>query len=141
MLRTRRARDADICLGWFAGTASPLIAATVAPLANVLSIAALVTSWRMCLIDDVKPSVCTYNNDPGLLGPELNGHSYPDPHWCYELNVVSLVLGFVGNLFLLFNFTGRVRYIIALPVTIILWYIATAIVCTRKTSKLRHLRC
>jgi len=47
---------------------------------------------------------------------------------CYDLNVVSLVAGFVGNLFLLFNFTGRVRYIIALPVTILMWYIATGIV-------------
>jgi potassium channel subfamily K, other eukaryote len=31
---------------WFASTAIPLIAATFAPLANVLSIAALVVYWR-----------------------------------------------------------------------------------------------
>ena len=52
---------------------------------------------------------------------------------CYDLNVVSLIMGFVGNLFLLFNFTGRVRYIIALPVTIIMWYIATGIVSADNT--------
>lgn len=44
------------------------------------------------------------------------------------LNSVSLVCGVVGNIFLLFNFTQSVRYIIALPVTIITWFLATAIV-------------
>jgi len=37
-------------------------------------------------------------------------------------------MGFVGNIFLLFNFTNRVRYMIALPVTIVSWYLATGIV-------------
>jgi len=101
---------------WFAGTAIPLIAATLAPLANVLSLAALVTYWREDLEDE-----------QGNRGPELSGRPYPDPHWCFDLNVVSLVAGFVGNIFLLFNFTGRVRYIIALPATIIIWYIASGI--------------
>lgn len=53
--------------------------------------------------------------------------SYRDPDWCYRLNIVSLVFGFVGNLFLLANFTNRIRYIVALPVTIVLWFLATAI--------------
>lgn len=47
---------------------------------------------------------------------------------CYWLNVASLILGFLGNLFLLFNFTNRVRYLVALPLTIFLWYVATGIV-------------
>lgn len=47
---------------------------------------------------------------------------------CYWINVASLVCGFVGNFFLLMNFTQKVRYIVALPVTIILWYIATGLV-------------
>ena len=101
---------------WFAGTAIPLIAATLAPLANVLSLAALVTYWREDL-----------NDGSGNREPELAGRPYPDPHWCFDLNVVSLVAGFVGNIFLLFNFTGRVRYIIALPATILIWYIASGI--------------
>jgi len=46
-------------------------------------------------------------------------------HRCYYLNVGSLICGFLGNLFLLFNFTQRIRYIIALPATIIFWYLAT----------------
>ena len=53
--------------------------------------------------------------------PQLDGKPFRDPRWCYWLNVVSLICGFVGNLFLLFNFTGRVRYIISLPATIFLW--------------------
>jgi potassium channel subfamily K len=101
---------------WFASTAIPLLAATIAPLANVLSIAALVTFWRMNVDDGT-----------GKPGPELSGRPFEDPNWCYWLNVFSLICGFVGNLFLLFNFTGRVRYILALPATIILWYLATGI--------------
>ncbi len=43
------------------------------------------------------------------------------------LNAISLACGFFGNICLLFNFTKRVRYIIALPLTIISWYTATSI--------------
>jgi potassium channel subfamily K len=43
------------------------------------------------------------------------------------LNSLSLVAGFIGNFFLLCNFTKRIRYIVALPVTIIMWYISTGI--------------
>jgi potassium channel subfamily K len=101
---------------WFASTAIPLLAATIAPLANVLSIAALVTYWRMNIDDG--------NGQPG---PQLKGVTFKDPRWCTYLNIVSLICGILGNVFLLFNFTGRVRYILALPATIILWYIATGI--------------
>lgn len=44
------------------------------------------------------------------------------------LNAVSLFWGVVGNIFLLFNFTQVVRYIIALPVTVVAWFLATGIV-------------
>lgn len=44
------------------------------------------------------------------------------------LNAVSLFWGVVGNIFLLLNFTQTVRYIIALPVTIVSWFLATGIV-------------
>jgi len=66
---------------WFAGTAIPLIAATLAPLANVLSIAALVTSWRMCLVDGVDPTICPWDGDISTIVPELSGHDRPDPRW------------------------------------------------------------
>jgi potassium channel subfamily K len=55
---------------WFASTAVPLLAATMAPLANVLSIAALVTYWRMDL-DDGK----------GGLLQEMDGNTFRDPRW------------------------------------------------------------
>lgn len=80
-----------------------------------MSIAALVTSWRN-------------NYDPNYPGQDINSHGFADPHWCVALNATSLVCGFVGNVFLLFNFTRRIRYIVALPMTIILWYFATGIV-------------
>ena len=99
---------------WFCSTAIPLLAATTGPLANVMSIAALVTSWRN-------------NYATGAPGVDAQSIGFPDPKWCLGLNGASLVCGFIGNLFLLFNFTRRIRYIVALPVTIILWYFATGI--------------
>ncbi|KAK4692313.1 hypothetical protein P7C71_g4869, partial [Lecanoromycetidae sp. Uapishka_2] len=99
---------------WFCSTAIPLLAATTGPLANVMSIAALVTSWRN-------------NYAPGSPGVDADSIGFPDPKWCLGLNGASLACGFIGNLFLLFNFTRRIRYIVALPLTIILWYFATGI--------------
>lgn len=101
---------------WFCSTAIPLLAACTGPLANVMSIAALVTSWRN-------------NYNPANPGIDADSTGFPDPRWCLGLNGASLACGFAGNIFLLFNFTRRIRYIVALPVTIILWYFATGIVC------------
>ncbi|KAF2658218.1 voltage-gated potassium channel [Lophiostoma macrostomum CBS 122681] len=100
---------------WFASTGIPLLAAALGPLANVLSIAALVSYWRATVYFD------------GQIVADFDGVSFRDPRWCYWLNVVSLVCGFLGNLFLLLNFTQRIRYIITLPLTIMFWYIATGI--------------
>lgn len=55
---------------WFASTACPLIAAATTPLANMLSIAALVTPWRVEL-----------GNGVGGFVPEFAGAPYPDPRW------------------------------------------------------------
>jgi potassium channel subfamily K len=106
------------------------------PLANVLSIAALVTPWRMCLVAGVDSAECPWDGITSLV-PDLDGKTLADPHWCYALNVLSLALGFAGNAFLLFNFTNRIRYIIALPFTIALWYAATGIVSLPITQPLR----
>ena len=56
---------------WFASTAIPLLAATIGPLANVLSIAALVSTWRADLAND------------GVLpeGADALGTPIPDPKW------------------------------------------------------------
>ena len=109
---------------WWASTAIPLLAATIGPLANVMSIAALVTSWRN-------------NYDPVYPGADSHSIGFPDPKWCLGLNGASLACGFAGNIFLLFNFTRTIRYIVALPMTIVLWYFATGIVscsCIRITQ-------
>ncbi|KAF1811520.1 voltage-gated potassium channel [Eremomyces bilateralis CBS 781.70] len=116
-LKMRPYQDEDEATWWFASTAIPLIAASLGPLANVFSLAALVTFWKMWIIDPTTGEELT----------ELTGIPIQDPRWCYWLNVGSLICGFVGNIFLLFNFTQRIRYIIALPATIVLWYVATAI--------------
>ncbi|PVH99707.1 voltage-gated potassium channel, partial [Periconia macrospinosa] len=98
---------------WWASTLFPMLGATLGPLANISSIAALVTSWRQQV----------YIN--GEYVSELDGTLFADPRWCYWLNVASLICGFLGNLFLLFNFTQRIRYLIALPATIFFWYLAS----------------
>ena len=115
---------------WFASTAIPLLAATLGPLANVLSIAALATPWRSCIVKGVESHAaqqCDWNGDRNSLGSELDGLPFSDPTWAVALNSLSLVAGFIGNFFLLCNFTKRIRYIIALPVTIIMWYISTGL--------------
>ena len=113
---------------WFAGTAIPLLAATIGPLANVFSIAAYVTYWRMCLVEGAADArTCRYDPSVDVLVHQQHGRTFKDPTWCLDLNIVSLIAGFIGNIFLLCNFTGRIRYIIALPVTIVMWYIATGI--------------
>jgi potassium channel subfamily K len=56
---------------WFASTAIPLLAATIGPLANVLSIAALVTKWRVSLP----------NNGQLPEGIDDAGTPIRDPRW------------------------------------------------------------
>lgn len=82
---------------WFCSTAIPLLAATIGPLANVMSIAALVTPWRN-------------EYDPASPAVDAQSQGFPDPKWCLGLNGASLACGFIGNIFLLFNFTRRVRH-------------------------------
>jgi hypothetical protein len=56
---------------WFASKAVPILAATIGPLANVLSIAAIVTSWRTQL----------QNNGELPEGADALGVGIRDPHW------------------------------------------------------------
>ena len=68
------------------------------------------------------------NYNPAFPNVDDQAVGFHDPKWCLGLNGASLACGFAGNFFLLLNFTRRVRYIVALPVTIVLWYAATGIV-------------
>ncbi|KFY29951.1 hypothetical protein V493_02196 [Pseudogymnoascus sp. VKM F-4281 (FW-2241)] len=113
-----RGKDDDLPQSWwFASTAIPLLAATIGPLANLLSIAGLVSKWKVDLP----------NNGKLPEGADDNGVTIPDPQWELILNGLSLAFGFIGNFFLLCNFTRRVRYIIALPATVIMWFLSSAI--------------
>ncbi|OBT66207.1 hypothetical protein VE03_04369 [Pseudogymnoascus sp. 23342-1-I1] len=113
-----REQDDDLPQSWwFASTAIPLLAATIGPLANLLSIAGLISRWRVDLP----------NNGQLPEGADDNGVTIPDPEWGLILNGLSLAFGFIGNFFLLCNFTRRVRYIIALPVTVLMWFLSSAI--------------
>jgi hypothetical protein len=71
VLEVRYAKSSFSRRWWFASTAIPLLAATIGPLANVLSIAALVTQWRSQLAND------------GVLpeGADERGVGIPDPQW------------------------------------------------------------
>ncbi|KAJ9651351.1 Potassium channel, partial [Neophaeococcomyces mojaviensis] len=115
ILKFRARDDDDPTDWWFASTAIPLLAATFAPMANMLSIAALVVYWRNW----------TQTDDP--ITKYSTSYGQRDPQWCLNLNGASLACGFVGNIFLLCNFTRKIRYIIALPVTILLFYVASGI--------------
>jgi potassium channel subfamily K len=55
---------------WIASTAIPLIAATTGPMANVMSVVALVQPWRSDII----------SKDEGPGGNYLQ-EGYPDPRW------------------------------------------------------------
>lgn len=116
MIKLRAKDDDEPSDWWFANQAIPLLSATFAPMANMLSIAALVVYWRNRVTTPDEPST-KFTLSVG----------YPDPKWCLDLNGASLACGFMGNFFLLCNFTRKVRYIIALPVTIFLFYISAAI--------------
>lgn len=116
-LKLRPQEDNDDTDWWFASTAIPLIVATFAPMANMLSIAALVVYWRNKITTD-DPATKYSTSLPG---------SVKDPQWALDLNGASLACGFVGNAFLLCNFTRKIRYIIALPVSIFFFYIASAL--------------
>ncbi|EDN93927.1 hypothetical protein SS1G_09794 [Sclerotinia sclerotiorum 1980 UF-70] len=66
-----RARTDDLPQDWWvASTAFPLIAATIGPLANVLSISALVTKWRADLPNDGQLPFGADENGVGIPDPE-----------------------------------------------------------------------
>ena len=57
---------------WYGSTAIPLQAAFVGPIANILSIAALVTYWRN-------------NYSPAAPGNDEDSVGFPDPPWLVHM--------------------------------------------------------
>ncbi|USP82407.1 potassium channel [Curvularia clavata] len=94
---------------WFASTASPLIAGTFGPIANGMSICALVEKWRVYI-------------PPG--SDEAHGTKIEDPRWLIAVNSVSLVFALCANISLLLNMSRRLKFAIAQPITIIGFYMA-----------------
>ncbi|EUC41250.1 hypothetical protein COCMIDRAFT_106655 [Bipolaris oryzae ATCC 44560] len=95
---------------WFASTASPLIAGTFGPIANGMSICALVEKWRVYI-------------PPG--SDEAHGTKIADPKWLIAVNSVSLVFALSANASLLLNMSRRLKFAIAQPITIIGFYMAS----------------
>jgi potassium channel subfamily K len=80
--------------------------------ANAFSICALVESWRVYI-----PS----GSDEG------HGERIEDPKWLIAVNSISLVFALIANLSLLLNMARRVSFAIAQPITILGWYLASAL--------------
>lgn len=79
------------------------------PLTNLFCLAALVTPWRATYTETLT---------------DANAEGFRDPRWCIALNAIALAAGILGNAFLLANFARRIRYIIAIPISILLWLLA-----------------
>ncbi|KAK6344372.1 Potassium channel [Orbilia brochopaga] len=97
---------------WLFGTVFPLMSATLGPVANVMSICALVQPWRVYI-----------PNKPGASAE--HGDKIPDPAWCLAINAISLACGFAANVILLLNLARRIQSASLLPFTITLWYISS----------------
>ncbi|EWC44297.1 hypothetical protein DRE_01123 [Drechslerella stenobrocha 248] len=100
---------------WMFGIIFPLMSATLGPVANVMSICALVIPWR----DYIPPNVSGASAE--------NGIKIHDPAWCLALNAISLACGFAANAILLLNLARRIQSTSLQPFTIALWYIASLI--------------
>ncbi|KIN00711.1 hypothetical protein OIDMADRAFT_124590, partial [Oidiodendron maius Zn] len=94
---------------WFASVVCPIIAGAMGPLTNLFCLAALVTPWRATYTETLT---------------DANAEGFRDPRWCIALNAIALAAGILGNAFLLANFARRIRYIIAIPISILLWLLA-----------------
>ncbi|KAH7179005.1 uncharacterized protein B0J16DRAFT_357197 [Fusarium flagelliforme] len=92
---------------WFLSTAFPMIAGTLGPVASAFSICSLAEPWRQNLVPgaDIQSAV-----------------NVPDPSWLVVIEAIQLLIGIVANLFLLLHMARRVRFGLALPVTIVGWY-------------------
>ncbi|KAJ7051018.1 hypothetical protein C8F01DRAFT_673548 [Mycena amicta] len=89
---------------WFTSTMFPLIAGTFGPLANFFSACALSQPWRQRISD---------------------GSGIEDPPWLNAITGLSLAFSLIANVLLLANFGHVVRYSLAQPFTIVLWYLSS----------------
>lgn len=84
----------------------PLVSACMAPLANLISLIGLVEHWRI---------------DKAL------GRRVHDSGVVFGLNILSFVLGIIGNCSLVINFSGKMRYIVTHTISISCWISAALV--------------
>lgn len=97
--------DPSFLLWYYVSTFFPLCAACLAPLANMVSIVALVERWRK---------------------DAITGEYIVDSTMLVTLNALSLAFGIIGNISLLMNFAGRVNYLITQCLSIGCWWVASS---------------
>ncbi|KAG7663059.1 TOK1 [[Candida] subhashii] len=82
----------------------PLIVACLGPLANMLGIISIMEKWKF---DSVSQKLIKDDNKVIIM------------------NSISLALGILGNVSLLMNFSGTVKYLISQCISIISWFCAS----------------
>ncbi|GAB7355991.1 hypothetical protein MBLNU459_g6618t1 [Dothideomycetes sp. NU459] len=97
---------------WFLSTACPLIAGTFGPMASAFNVCALSSSWRVYIPPE---------------GTEEHGTVIDDPKWLIAINAVSLAFALIANGSLLLNMSRRLRFSIAQPITIIGFFLSSAL--------------
>ncbi|CCK68623.1 Tok1p KNAG_0B01800 [Huiozyma naganishii CBS 8797] len=109
----------------------PLIAACLGPIANTISIACVVDKWREWGVSRNK------NGD-------ITANQVRDPTDVFVLNIISLVIGFVSNVVLLFHFARKLSYLKSQLINITGWTAAgvlllvDVIVCGTRDVKPRY---
>ncbi|KAK6201544.1 outward-rectifier potassium channel [Scheffersomyces amazonensis] len=98
-----RPGEAHFVFWFFISSYFPLISACLGPLANMISIIGLIQHWRI-------------DNDTGL--------EIADGTAMTTLNSLSLVFGLIGNISLLMNFSGTIKYLVSQCVSIFCFIIA-----------------
>ena len=87
-------------LWYFISSYFPLITACVGPVANMISFIGLIEHWRMII---------------------ETGETINDDGYLLALNIMLFFFGLMGNISLLMNFSGRVRYLVTQSVSISCW--------------------
>ena len=101
-----------------------MIAGTLGPVASAFSICALVQPWRQHLAPGADVNLAPF---------------IADPSWLIVVNAIQLVVAIVANLFLLLNMAKRVRFTVAMPITIVGWYLSAICLVALEASAAVHL--
>lgn len=105
-----------------------MMAGTLGPVAAAFSICSMVEPWRQELVpgEDVQdaPSVA----DPSWYVtsydlPFKTGFDYYCAYRLLIIEAIQLLVGVIANLVLLLNMAKRIQFNVALPITIVGWYI------------------